>query len=45
MILAKVLITQVDMLSLVIIGNRESKCLQTTQQQWVYTPRGYKNKL
>jgi len=37
--------TQVDMLSLVIVGNRESKRINTAQQQWVYTPRGYKNKL
>jgi precorrin-3B C17-methyltransferase len=38
-------ISQVDMLSLVIVGNRESKRIQTAQQQWVYTPRGYKSKL
>ncbi len=32
---------QVDMLTLVIVGNSESKRIKTKQTQWVYTPRGY----
>ena len=38
-------ITCVDMLSLVMIGNSESKRIKTAQQHWVYTPRGYGQKL
>jgi precorrin-3B C17-methyltransferase len=38
-------IKQVDMLSLVMIGNSESKQIETAQKQWVYTPRGYGKKL
>jgi precorrin-3B C17-methyltransferase len=38
-------IQHVDMLSLVIVGNSESKRIETAQQQWVYTPRGYGKKL
>lgn len=34
-------IKQVDMLTLVMVGNSESKRIETSQQQWVYTPRGY----
>jgi len=34
-------IKQVDMLTLVMIGNSESKRIETAQKQWVYTPRGY----
>jgi precorrin-3B C17-methyltransferase len=38
-------IQQVDMLSLVLVGNSESKRIETAQKQWVYTPRGYGKKL
>ncbi len=34
-------IKQVDMLTLLIVGNCESQRIQTAQGQWVYTPRGY----
>ncbi|MCK5809736.1 MAG: precorrin-3B C(17)-methyltransferase [Cocleimonas sp.] len=34
-------IKQVDMLSLVMVGNSESKQIETAQKKWVYTPRGY----
>jgi precorrin-3B C17-methyltransferase len=34
-------IAQVDMLTLVMVGNSESKRIETSQKQWVYTPRGY----
>jgi len=34
-------IQQVDMLTLVMVGNSESQRIKTMQQQWVYTPRGY----
>ncbi|PCJ37580.1 MAG: precorrin-3B C(17)-methyltransferase [Moraxellaceae bacterium] len=42
--------TQVDMLTLVMIGNSESKVLTVTPEgkpskKWVYTPRGYSKKL
>lgn len=37
--------TQVDMLTLVLIGNSESRHLKTAHQDWVYTPRGYSKKL
>ena len=42
--------TQVDMLTLVMIGNSESKVIKTSPtngitKQWVYTPRGYSKKL
>lgn len=36
---------QVDMLTLVMIGNSESKVVNTPKHQWVYTPRGYSKKL
>jgi precorrin-3B C17-methyltransferase len=35
----------VDMFTLVSVGNSESRHIATTQQQWVYTPRGYSKKL
>jgi len=38
-------IKQVDMLTLVMVGNSESKHIETPQGQWVYTPRGYGKKL
>ncbi|MCK5902229.1 MAG: precorrin-3B C(17)-methyltransferase [Cocleimonas sp.] len=38
-------VEQVDMLTLVLVGNRESTRIQTAQGQWVYTPRGYGKKL
>lgn len=31
----------VDMFTLVSVGNSESRCFGTPQQEWVYTPRGY----
>ena len=37
--------TQVDMLTLVMIGNSESKVVSTESRDWVYTPRGYSKKL
>ena len=36
---------EVDMFTLVSIGNSESKAINYGEQQWVYTPRGYKKKL
>ncbi len=38
-------IKQVDMLSLVMVGNCESKQIETANRIWVYTPRGYGKKL
>ncbi|MEM7563305.1 MAG: precorrin-3B C(17)-methyltransferase [Pseudomonadota bacterium] len=35
----------VDMFTLVSVGNSESRHFSTAQQQWVYTPRGYSKKL
>lgn len=35
----------VDMFTLVSVGNSESRHIATPQQQWVYTPRGYSKKL
>ena len=35
----------VDMFTLVSVGNRESRMIETPQQRWVYTPRGYGRKL
>ena len=40
----------VDMFTLVMVGNSESRCIEyenhnAQKQQWVYTPRGYKKKL
>ena len=43
--LAELDIRQVDMLTLVMVGNSESKRIETPQKQWVYTPRGYGKKL
>ncbi len=37
--------TQVDMLTLVMIGNSESRHIQQADKHWVYTPRGYSKKL
>lgn len=31
----------IDMFTLVSVGNSESRRLETPQQEWVYTPRGY----
>ena len=36
---------QVDMFTLVAIGNSESKIVHCGQKAWVYTPRGYSKKL
>lgn len=35
----------VDMLTLVLVGNSESKTFELDDKQWVYTPRGYSKKL
>ncbi|MBX2858305.1 MAG: precorrin-3B C(17)-methyltransferase [Cellvibrionaceae bacterium] len=35
----------VDMLTLVSVGNSESRHIQYKNTEWVYTPRGYKKKL
>ena len=35
----------VDMFTLVAVGNSESRMFETPQQRWVYTPRGYSRKL
>lgn len=43
--LANLDIQQVDMLTLVLVGNSESKRIEIAQKQWVYTPRGYGKKL
>ncbi len=32
---------QVDMLTVVIVGNSESRCVTAGRSQWVYSPRGY----
>jgi len=37
--------TQVDMFTLVSVGNSESVALTQGTRQWVYTPRGYSKKL
>lgn len=42
--LAELPIERVDMLSLVIIGNRQSRRFEQNGRSWVYTPRGYANK-
>ncbi|NRA43061.1 MAG: precorrin-3B C(17)-methyltransferase [Pseudomonadales bacterium] len=43
--LAELDANDVDMFTLVSVGNSESKHIQYAQQQWVYTPRGYAKKL
>ena len=35
----------VDMFTLVSVGNSESRHLVNGSKQWVYTPRGYQKKL
>lgn len=35
----------VDMFTLVSVGNSETQHITTSDKEWVYTPRGYKNKL
>ena len=35
----------VDMFTLVSVGNSESKHIKYNEKQWIYTPRGYKKKL
>ncbi len=35
---------QVDMLTIVLVGNRESRILALDGRRWVYTPRGYASK-
>ena len=39
--LAELDLMSVDMLTLVIIGNRESRCFDKAGRQWLFTPRGY----
>lgn len=34
-----------DMLTMVVVGNSESKRLDTPSRSWIYTPRGYAKKL
>ena len=36
---------RVDMLTLVLIGNSQTRHIQRGQHQWVYTPRGYASKM
>jgi cobalt-precorrin 5A hydrolase / precorrin-3B C17-methyltransferase len=36
---------RVDMLTLVLIGNRQTRFIKRGQRQWVYTPRGYASKM
>ena len=36
---------RVDMLTLVLIGNSQTRHIQRGQRQWVYTPRGYASKM
>ena len=43
--LAELSAADVDMFTLVSVGNSESRHFETPQQQWVYTPRGYSKKL
>lgn len=43
--LAELDAADVDMFTLVSVGNSESRQFATPQQQWVYTPRGYSKKL
>ena len=43
--LAELDAADVDMFTLVSVGNSESRHFETPQQQWVYTPRGYSKKL
>jgi len=35
----------VDMFTLVSVGNSESRHIVNGSKEWVYTPRGYKKKL
>ena len=37
--------TDVDMFTLVCVGNSESRIVKTDKQTWAYTPRGYSRKL
>ena len=39
--LAELAVDDIDMLSLVIIGNTASRAIRRGNDQWVYTPRGY----
>lgn len=43
--LAELDAADVDMFTLVAVGNSESRQFTTPQQRWVYTPRGYSKKL
>lgn len=43
--LAELDAVDVDMLTLVAVGNGETRRIRAPQQEWVYTPRGYGSKL
>lgn len=43
--LAQLSSADVDMFTLVSVGNSETKHIKTESKQWVYTPRGYSKKL
>ena len=43
--LAELDAADVDMFTLVSVGNRESRHLVNGEREWVYTPRGYRQKL
>ncbi len=43
--LAQLAASEVDMLTCVCVGNRQSKHIINNKTQWVYTPRGYFEKL
>ena len=36
---------RVDMLTLVLIGNSQTRLIKRGMNEWVYTPRGYSSKL
>jgi cobalt-precorrin 5A hydrolase/precorrin-3B C17-methyltransferase len=39
--LAELVVDDIDMLSVVIIGNSASRAVRRGEGEWVYTPRGY----
>ncbi|TBR43226.1 precorrin-3B C(17)-methyltransferase [Marinomonas agarivorans] len=43
--LAELDASQVDMFTMVSVGNSESRHIVNGQQEWIYTPRGYSKKL
>jgi len=42
--LAKLDVSSIDMLTIVLIGNRETRIIRQSGRDWVYTPRGYAQK-